>query len=173
MRLDTTDGRPHRMPAVYVITHTASGRRYVGSTTRLSSRLSYHRSTARGRVTTSSTLIALMRRDGLAAFTVEVLEYVPEPGRLLEREAWWCDALGGLDRRRGLNDQHPKRAPLHSPLTEAQRTVARLAYLNGRLRVTDLAALYGLSTPMMTRYLRDLPKRGLVRSRLAHRRPLR
>jgi GIY-YIG catalytic domain len=172
MRLDTTGGRLPHVPAVYVLTHTASGRRYVGSTTNLASRVSYHRAAARGSVTTSSTLVALMRRDGLDAFTFDVLEYVPDMACLLEREAWWGDALGVLDRRRGLNDQHPKRAPLHDPLTKTQRTVARLAYLNGRLRVADLAALYGLSTEMMSRYLRDIPKPRRARSRLAHRRPL-
>lgn len=82
-------------PGIYTITHTASGKQYIGQAVNLTHRFSAHRHELRRNHHHSRHLQRAWDKFGAAAFTFTVLEYV-EPGdglreRLTEREQHHMD----------------------------------------------------------------------------------
>lgn len=81
------------IPIVYAITHVASGRQYVGSTTlKASVRFNGHLSLLRRGVHTNRYLQAAWAKYGAEAFRCEVIEEVPDSGKLIAREQAHLDA---------------------------------------------------------------------------------
>lgn len=77
-------------PGIYAITHSASGRVYVGSASNISKRWSRHRKDLECGEHRNAHLQAAWDRHGPDAFAFEVLELT---GDLTAREQWWMDRL--------------------------------------------------------------------------------
>ncbi len=82
---------PHQ-PGIYSITHTDSGRRYVGQATDLRKRKWYHFSSLRNNRHFNKYLQNAWNKYGQSAFVFEVLEIcLSEPVILAAREQFWID----------------------------------------------------------------------------------
>lgn len=82
---------------IYKITHTASGRVYVGSSNRLDARKSQHwRAMASGKHH-STKLRNAVAKYGMGAFTFEVIELCDESS-LEAREKFWIDELNAVEK---------------------------------------------------------------------------
>lgn len=81
---------PLSRPGVYAVTHTPSGRLYIGSSADMTRRWGYHRSAIRVGRHENDPLQALGIADGMASLSITVLEYV-ESGKLIEAEQRWLD----------------------------------------------------------------------------------
>jgi group I intron endonuclease len=92
-----------RVMAVYAIVHKRSGRAYVGSSTCIAKRWSYHRIVLRKRVHENALLQACWDGDGAAAFEWRILETITDTEQLIPREQYWIDTLGSTDPSRGFN----------------------------------------------------------------------
>ena len=88
-----TDITPSCPSGVYAITHTASGRQYVGSSVDIAKRWRQHRTTLNCKRHRSRFLERMWHKYGADAFSFTVLEYVPDVTRLLEREQFYLDTL--------------------------------------------------------------------------------
>jgi group I intron endonuclease len=80
-----------RYAGVYAIRHVQSGRRYIGGSTDMTGRWTYHRFTLRRGMHKTAALQALWTADGEDAFVFEVLEKC-SPVEVLQREQAWLDA---------------------------------------------------------------------------------
>lgn len=91
------------MPAgVYAITHTPTGRLYIGSSVNVPRRWSSHRRDLRRGTHPNRFLQAAWVKYGEDAFEFTVIEQCP-PERLVEREQAWLDTLRSFDRSVGFN----------------------------------------------------------------------
>lgn len=77
-------------PGVYSITHTATGKKYVGSTVNLRIRWAKHRRELRTGVHHNQKLLRAWAKYGANAFVFAVVEETQE---LLPREQFWIDKL--------------------------------------------------------------------------------
>lgn len=78
---------------IYIIEHTASARRYVGSAVDLENRLATHRSQLRAGKHKNRFLQAAWAKYGEEAFAFAFLEFIQHKEQLLEAEQGWIDAL--------------------------------------------------------------------------------
>jgi group I intron endonuclease len=90
-------------PGIYVIRNTISGRRYVGSASRIDSRWRMHLKELRQGTHHSRVFQRSWDKHGEAAFSFDVLEFVEDKTSLVAREQFWIDALGAHHTLRGLN----------------------------------------------------------------------
>lgn len=86
---------------IYVITHVASSRKYVGQTVKKAKiRKREHLNAAGGVLDQSYTknmyIVRALRKDGADAFTFEVIEQCSSRAELDEREAFWIKELNTL-----------------------------------------------------------------------------
>lgn len=79
---------------IYRITHTASGRHYVGSAAHIRRRWAQHRAHLRRGIHHAVKLQRAWAKHGEQAFEFCVLEVVEDLGLLVQREQYWIDALG-------------------------------------------------------------------------------
>lgn len=89
--------KDHSVSVVYKITNEHNDKIYVGSSRNLYRR--YRRYLIDGRPTsTSNSLIhRAMRKHGIANFSFEILEHVPDISDLIRREQHWIDTLQPFD----------------------------------------------------------------------------
>lgn len=85
----------HRRPGIYQI--TLQGRIYVGSAVRIDVRWRAHRNDLNRGKHHSRLLQRTFNKYGLSAAVFEVLEYVDDPERLIDREQFWLDKLRPYD----------------------------------------------------------------------------
>lgn len=78
---------------IYIIEHTASARRYVGSAVDLENRLAAHRSLLRADKHKNRYLQAAWRKYGEDAFVFGFLEFIQHKEELVPAEQAWIDAL--------------------------------------------------------------------------------
>lgn len=78
---------------VYLITNTANGKRYVGSSCEAKQRWINHQSALRKGVHHNIHLQRAYAKHGDAAFAFSILEYVEDDAFLFEREQYWLNAL--------------------------------------------------------------------------------
>lgn len=76
---------------VYQIEHTASGKKYIGSSIDLKTRLSEHRTRLRSGRHVNKELQNAWVKYTEPAFTFKVLELVGDTSALIEREQYWID----------------------------------------------------------------------------------
>ncbi len=81
---------------IYQILHAASGRAYVGSAVHLGKRQAQHQRALRAGTHRNVKLQRAWGKYGEGAFVFKVLEHVPEPANLLQREQAWIDALDAV-----------------------------------------------------------------------------
>lgn len=81
---------------VYQILHAASGKVYVGSAVHLEKRHAQHQRMLRAGKHHNVKLQRAWDKYGEGAFVFKVLEHVPEPATLLQREQAWIDALDAV-----------------------------------------------------------------------------
>lgn len=93
------------MKAVYKITHTESGRLYVGSSNNYRKRWAGHRCALKANRHHSFLLQRAWNKHGLTAFAFEVLELV-SAADLGERELYWIKALRPIYNRTLTVNQH-------------------------------------------------------------------
>lgn len=91
-RTTDTQGKLLGRPGVYAITHTPSGRTYIGSTTDFARRWRQHRGALAGGRHRRKALQATWTQDGAQAFEFTVLEDVLSTDDLIAREQAWLDA---------------------------------------------------------------------------------
>ncbi len=89
--------------AIYGIRHVESGRLYVGSAVNLFARWRQHRSQLNRGKHHSRHLQAAWCKYGADAFEFVVLETVPAPEHLLDRENFWIAKYMAADNRHGFN----------------------------------------------------------------------
>lgn len=78
---------------IYAITHVATGRRYIGSSRRMTSRWARHKLHLRRGTHKNPKLQALWNKHGEASFAFSLIEVVLDPQMLAAREQWWLDSL--------------------------------------------------------------------------------
>jgi len=81
---------------VYAILHAASGKSYVGSAVHLGKRHAQHQRMLQAGKHHNVKLQRAWNKYGEGAFVFKVLEHVPEPATLLQREQAWIDALDAV-----------------------------------------------------------------------------
>lgn len=81
---------------VYSILHAASGKSYVGSAVHLGKRQAQHQRMLRSGKHHNVKLQRAWDKYGEGAFVFKVLEHVPKPATLLQREQAWIDALDAV-----------------------------------------------------------------------------
>ncbi len=81
---------------VYMILHAASGKSYVGSAVHLKKREARHRRMLLAGNHHNVKLQRAWNKHGASAFVFKVLEYVPEPADLLQREQAWINELDAV-----------------------------------------------------------------------------
>lgn len=84
---------PQRIMCVYAIVHDATQRHYIGATNDLKIRWRAHRSLLNKGTHTNAALQADWTKCGADAFTLMVLEVVPEENALYATERRWHDAI--------------------------------------------------------------------------------
>lgn len=89
--------------AIYCIRNVVSGRVYVGSAVNFQRRWALHRSLLSRGKHHSRMLQRSWIKHGPQAFVFEVLEFVEEALRLIEREQHWIDALNSICPKTGFN----------------------------------------------------------------------
>jgi group I intron endonuclease len=82
---------PDRVSGVYGILHAASGKRYIGSAQNIRRRFSAHRYLLRKGNHHSLRLQAAWDEHGPEAFEWVIIETVPDPEMLINREQHWMD----------------------------------------------------------------------------------
>lgn len=87
---------------IYCVEHIATGRKYVGKSSRIERRLSDHKRKAKVLAGEGNYFSAAIRKYGWEAFRWEVLEVVSVES-LAERELFWIDYLGVFASERGFN----------------------------------------------------------------------
>lgn len=88
---------------IYLITHTASGKVYVGSAINLRLRFIRHRSDLKTNTHFNPLLQRHWNKYGAEAFCFSVLEFVDEKVDLIPRETYWIAKLNAADRSSGFN----------------------------------------------------------------------
>ncbi len=83
----------NNISGVYTITCTANGRVYVGSSINIEKRFAYHVWQLRSGVHENRHLLNAWNKYGEAAFVFRMIEAVPGPDRLIEREQFWMGRL--------------------------------------------------------------------------------
>lgn len=91
---------------VYKITNTLDGKVYVGSSKRLSSRLSLHKRQLALGVHHSKKLQRAWDKYGPSSFEFSVIEYVELVDSLIAREQHWIDVLQAASKDGGYNIRH-------------------------------------------------------------------
>ncbi|WP_164491868.1 GIY-YIG nuclease family protein [Staphylospora marina] len=80
---------PPGLAAIYVIENTINRRLYIGQTTCLNNRIQTHRSYLKTGTHRNTDLQIDYHRFGPEWFQVRVLEFVPDPAELEDKEAKW------------------------------------------------------------------------------------
>lgn len=112
----------NRMDAgIYAIVHLATGRRYVGSTGNLRSRLRSHRRELSRGVHRNRHLQGAWSKYGEAAFVSMVVERVADPALLRGREQAWLDAAQPLVYNCGKHAERPTLGVKRGTFTDDHR----------------------------------------------------
>lgn len=82
---------------IYSITHSASGKCYVGSAVSIGARFSQHRTALERGKHQNSKLQHAWSKYGNGAFTFEVVELVADRAQLIAREQFWMGELGAMN----------------------------------------------------------------------------
>jgi group I intron endonuclease len=90
-------------PGIYAIRCIATGRAYVGSSTRVRKRCNGHRQHLRKGRHHSSALQHAWNKYGEAGFSFELIEAIDDLEQIVAREQFWIDSLQGHIRRGGYN----------------------------------------------------------------------
>lgn len=112
---------------IYLITHTASGKGYVGSAASLAMRKGQHLRSLRAGTHHNPKLQNAWAKYGDGAFVFSVLEYVEDKAHLLAREQVWIDQLEVTSRTKGFNNAPTAGSLLgfkHSAETKARMAVS-------------------------------------------------
>lgn len=91
-----------RICGIYKITNSVNGKFYIGSSTHVMMRLSSHRTSLRAKKHQNIHLQRAFNKDGMDAFSFELLEECNEAA-LLEREQYFIDSMKCLDPSVGYN----------------------------------------------------------------------
>jgi group I intron endonuclease len=83
-------------PGIYRITCLVNGKSYIGQARSIATRVSAHRKSRNSRPSGKSILYRSMRKHGLSAFVVDVVERVDDLSSLNDRERFWIDRCGSL-----------------------------------------------------------------------------
>lgn len=118
--------------AIYSITNRVNGKVYVGSAVSLGRRWRHHRSSLRRNLNRSIYLQAAWNKYGEEAFDFNVIEYVDEAARLIEREQYWIDFLRSAVRGFGYNISPTAGSTLGIKLTDDARRKISLAGMGRR-----------------------------------------
>lgn len=95
---------PHELlGGIYLITCTANGKVYVGSTGNFAKRWAVHRCHLRAGKHSNRHLNFAWKKYGESSFVFSVLEQVEDPDKLTEREQHYIDALNACDCGKGFN----------------------------------------------------------------------
>lgn len=90
-------------PGIYAIFHKPTGRVYVGSALSIYARWKDHRNSMRRGTHRNPYLQRTFDKYGADSFEFRVLETVPNPENLIEREQHWIDRLHTTNRSKGFN----------------------------------------------------------------------
>lgn len=123
--------RTSNQPGIYAIRHLQSGKLYVGSANDLERRFIEHRTTLDAKKHPNRHLQRAWNKYGNDAFTFEVLEYVEDARRLVEREQHWLDRTESYKRPRGYNLAHRAQSMLgykHSTAARRRMSKAHIGY---------------------------------------------
>lgn len=88
---------------IYVIRNIENNKVYVGSAVNLNRRWKHHKYYLKKKNHRNILLQRTFDQHGIIIFKFEILEYVTEPVKLLEREAYWMDKLECHNRDKGYN----------------------------------------------------------------------
>lgn len=113
--------KPVNKPSIYAIRHKESGKVYVGSAVKVLSRWGQHRSQLRKAKHHNPCLQAAWMLHGEEAFEFEVLEYVDDPARLIDRENFHIKRLSACNRELGYNLRKDAASQLGMRHSEASR----------------------------------------------------
>lgn len=92
-----------KLPGIYAIRNTISGRCYIGSATNIDARWRVHRCILKRGTHHSSWLQRSWNKHGPDRFVFEVLEFVEDRTKLIEREQFWLENLKGFWEAGGYN----------------------------------------------------------------------
>src|SRR5580704_3526986 len=92
-----------KISGIYSITHTASGRVYIGSSANAPKRVRFHMRNLFAGTHWNAHLQRAWDLYGEEAFLFTVEEIVKDPSKLLEREQAWIDAMKSSDPEHGFN----------------------------------------------------------------------
>lgn len=116
---------------IYAIRNKINGKAYIGSATKLTTRLNYHRSFLRRGKHANSKLQRAWDRYGADGFEFSIMEAVEDKGELAAREQHWIDALNSVDagyniRRIATSNQGLKASPeTRAKMSASQRGTIR------------------------------------------------
>lgn len=158
------------MHFVYVLTHVASTRHYVGKTNHVGKRWANHRSIARrvGRSDSAFYIHAALRKYGIDAFTWTVIEAFDHETDALETEAWWIAFLRSTVDGFGFNILHAGRGQTHTAETRRKIGNARRGHVpSAETRALLAASHRGVRASGATREKMRLAHVGTQASREA------
>ena len=107
-----------KQSGIYKITHTQSGKCYVGSAVCIKERIAGHKSYLKHGKHPNAKLQHAWTKYGCDAFLFEVIEVVDEKTNLISREQFWMDALDAI---RGFNIAPKAGSSLGRKATEETR----------------------------------------------------
>lgn len=114
-----------RTQGIYAITHTASGRVYVGSAINATRRWCRHRKDLDRGTHHCARLQEAWTEAGADAFAFSILEAVPLASDLLAREQWWINERNAIHALTGFNSCPVAGSPLGTKHSEATRAKMR------------------------------------------------
>ena len=114
---------------IYCITCFANGKRYIGSSNKLTARKNSHFSQLRNNKHTNSYLQSAFNKYGEATFYFEVLINCSE-AELLEKEAFYINVFNSANREYGYNLIDRPHRPLFSKESKAKMSASRIGNTN-------------------------------------------
>jgi len=114
-------------PGIYRIINIINGKIYIGSSINVRKRKNLHFSRLRKNTHECKHLQSAFNKYGEENFKFEIIEYVKDKNKLIEREQYWIDNLKPYDRTIGYNSRKIAENNLHTKRSEEDRIKCGLA----------------------------------------------
>ena len=131
----------NKVSGVYTITCTANGKVYVGSSVDVTRRFYVHSWKLRNGTHPNNHLLNAWKKYGESTFLFSVVESVPNPSELLEREQHWIDKTEsnklGFNQRRVAESNRGMKLPPRSEETKQKMSASMMGKTKGRRQTEE------------------------------------
>ena len=114
-------------PGVYKIINIINGKIYIGSSVNVRKRKNLHFSRLRKNTHECKHLQSAFNKYGEEKFKFEIIEYIKDKNKIIEREQYWIDNLKPYDKTIGYNSRKIAENNLHTKRSEEDRIKCGLA----------------------------------------------